>query len=132
MPIAYRSIIPDDYDAIRQLLAESGWKHRVSDPERFRTMMERTDRTVVAFDGSRVVGFVRALCDGVSNGYVSLLVVAEDRRGQGIGRELVRRLTSDGDGAVTWVLRAGRESQGFWERVGFRRSEIAMERVRTK
>ena len=78
-----------------------------------------------------MVGFARALCDGVSNGYLSMVAVAEDRRGQGLGRELVRRLIGD-DPDMTWVLRAGRGSEGFWEKMGFAASEIAMERTRTE
>src|SRR6267142_5249830 len=105
----FRSITPEDYEMVRQFLAEAGWQHRVSNPEQFRRMIENTDRTVVAWDDSRIVGFARALCDGVSNGYISMVAVALDRRGQGIGRELVRRLTKD-DVEITWVLRAGRGS----------------------
>jgi predicted N-acetyltransferase YhbS len=129
MKIRFRSITPQDYESVREFLTEVGWQHRVSDPERFRKMLENTNRTVVAVDGSRVVGFGRALCDEVSNGYISMVAVATDKRGQGIGRELVRQLIKD-DADITWVLRAGRASSGFWERVGFQSSEIAMERVR--
>ena len=130
-PIEYRSIQPADYEAVRQFLAGLGWERRVHDPLRFARMMERANRTVLALDAGRVVGFARALCDGVSNGYISMLAVAEDRRGQGIGREIVRRLTAeDEDGSVTWVLRAGRGSRGFWQKLGFTDSEIAMERTR--
>ena len=92
-------------------------------------MLENTNRTVVAVDGPRVVGFARALCDEVSNGYISMVAVAPDMRGRGIGRELVRQLIKD-DTGITWVLRAGRGSDGFWEKMGFRRSESAMERAR--
>jgi predicted N-acetyltransferase YhbS len=126
----FRPIAPEDYESVRQFLSEAGWRHRVADPERFKKMLEHTDRTVVAVDGSRIVGFARALCDEVSNGYISMVAVAADKRGQGIGRELVRQLIRD-DAGITWVLRAGRGSDGFWERVGFQPSEIAMERVRT-
>ncbi|MFL6209231.1 MAG: GNAT family N-acetyltransferase [Pyrinomonadaceae bacterium] len=126
----FRSITPEDYEAVRQFLAEVGWQQRVSEPEKFRRMLEYSNRTVLAVDGTRVVGFARALCDEVSNGYISMVAVAADKRGQGIGRELVRRLIKD-DAGITWVLRAGRGSSGFWERVGFQSSEIAMERVRT-
>ena len=51
-------------------------------------MMENTNRSVAAFEGLRIVGFARALCDEVTNGYVSMVAVAADKRGQGIGSEL--------------------------------------------
>jgi hypothetical protein len=72
--IEYRSIALSDYEAVRRFLAELGWERRVSDPARFARMMQRADRTVVALDEGRVVGFARALCDGVSNGYISIVL----------------------------------------------------------
>ena len=126
----FRPITADDYESVRQFLSEVGWQQRVHDPEKFRKMLEHTNRPVLAVDGSRIVGFARALCDEVSNGYISMVAVASDRRGQGIGRELVRQLIKK-DAGITWILRAGHGSSAFWERVGFQSSEIAMERVRT-
>jgi predicted N-acetyltransferase YhbS len=126
----YRPLSVEDYEPVRRFLGEAGWGQRVSDPEKFARMMRHTGRAVVAVEGARVVGFARALCDEVSNGYISMVAVAPDRRGRDVGRELVRRLTEGGEG-ITWVLRAGRGSGGFWERVGFKRSEVAMERVRS-
>jgi GNAT superfamily N-acetyltransferase len=129
--LVYRSIKTDDYEAVQTFLADNGWAARVNDVERFRAMLDGADRTVVALDEGRVVGFARALCDGVSNGYISMVAVAEDLRRQGIGRHLVEHLTQeDIRGGITWVLRAGRDSRGFWERLGFAASDIAMERVR--
>ncbi|HKO98475.1 MAG TPA: GNAT family N-acetyltransferase [Pyrinomonadaceae bacterium] len=125
----FKSITQDDYELVRQFLIDVGWKHRVGTSESFRRMMQKTDRTVVAWDDSRIVGFARALCDGVSNGYISMVAVAADQRGKGIGRQLVTRLMGD-DRNITWVLRAGRGSDAFWARMGFKRSEVAMERVR--
>lgn len=125
----YRIVKPEDYELVRQFLAENGWEKRVADKERFQTMMENADRTIIAFDGERVVGFARALCDGVSNGYIGTVAVAVDFRGRGIGRELVERLIGD-DTNITWVLRAGRGSREFWEKMGFTASNIAMEKTR--
>jgi predicted N-acetyltransferase YhbS len=130
MKMRFRSITPQDYESVREFLTEVGWQHRVSDHERFRKMLENTSRTVVAVDSSRIVGFGGALCDEVSNGYISMVAVATDKRGQGIGRELVRQLIKD-NANITWVLRVGHESSGFWKRVGFQSSEIGTERVRT-
>jgi ribosomal protein S18 acetylase RimI-like enzyme len=126
----FRPLTPDDYESVRRFLSELGWQLRVADPEKFKAMMEGTSRTVVAVDGSRIVGFARAVCDQVSNGYISMVGVAADMRGQGIGRELVRQLIRE-DSGITWVLRAGHGSSGFWERMGFKSSAVAMERVRT-
>lgn len=126
----FRPVAPDDYENVRQFLSDMGWQHRVSNPEKFIEMLENTSRTVVAVDSSRIVGFARALCDEVSNGYISMVAVADNRRRQGIGRELVRRLIKD-DVGITWVLRAGRGSGGFWKGMGFEPSKIAMEKTRS-
>ena len=108
------------YEAVRAFLSEMGWASRVSDPMRFRAMMERADRTIVASCDGRMVGFGRALCDGVSNGYISMLAVHPDFQRRGIGTEIVMRLTGD-DPRITWVLRAGRESGGVLEETRLRR-----------
>ena len=126
-----RPVEPEEYEAVRQFLAAEGWRHRVSDPVKFREMMKATARAVAAWEGARVVGFARALCDGVSNGYISMVAVAADRRGRGLGRRLIECLTGD-DPGITWVLRAGRGSRGFWEKMGFDVSEVAMEKERRK
>jgi ribosomal protein S18 acetylase RimI-like enzyme len=125
----YRPLTPNEYDRVRGLLSESGWRARVARTDRFIRMMENADRTVVAMEGNQVVGFARALRDDVSNGYISTVVVAADSRGQGIGSEMVKRLIGE-DGDITWVLRAGKNSKGLWQKMGFEISEIAMERTR--
>jgi N-acetylglutamate synthase-like GNAT family acetyltransferase len=131
MEIAYKPLEPDDYDKVRQLLIDVGWQARVRDQKRFEQMMHGASRTVIASEGERVVGFARALFDGASNGYISTVAVAADKQKQGIGRELVRRLMGvDEPGKITWVLRSGRDSDGFWEKMGFKKSETAMEIVR--
>ncbi len=125
----FRAIGPADYEKVRLFLAANGWESRVANRERFTKMLENTQRTVVAVEGSEVVGFARALCDEVSNGYISMVAVAENKRGQGIGREMVRRLINENTG-ITWILRAGRGSNAFWEKMGFEDSVVAMERTR--
>ncbi len=125
----YRPALPDDYEAIRQFLTEMGWEKRVADTEKFRALLDNSDRTVVAWNGERIVGFARALCDGVSNGYLSMVAVAADRRREGIGRALVTHVMGS-DPDIAWVLRTGRGSEGFWHKLGFAPSSIAMERTR--
>ena len=127
MTIDIRAVNVQDVEAARQLLMANGWAHRVADAVRFEELINNSDYCLVALKNKTIVGFVRGISDHVSNGYISMLVVAADCRHQGIGRKLVEELTTKNRG-VTWVLRASREgSKEFFERLGFMASVNAME-----
>lgn len=125
-----RTIRASEIEAARALLASTGWAHRVSEPEAFRQLVAQSQRVAVAVEAGAVVGFARALCDGLSNGYLSMVVVAEGYRRKGIGRRLVEFVMGD-DARITWVLRAARSEEApFFEKLGFAASSVAMERLR--
>ncbi|HSI52136.1 MAG TPA: GNAT family N-acetyltransferase [Ideonella sp.] len=122
---------PGEIEPARQFLSALGWAHRLGDPARFAALLAQSQRVEVAItpDGE-IVGFARAITDGLSNGYLSMVAVAPVHRHQGLGRRLVQAVMGDEPG-ITWVLRAGRdEAAGFFARLGFESSSQAMERRR--
>lgn len=124
-----RAIRSSETEAARQLLLSAGWDRKVSDAGEFAKLVSRSQLALVGVSNGRVVGFIRALTDGMTNGYISMVVVAEELPGTGIGSALVRAVVGS-DERVTWVLRAGGAGVfGFYEKLGFRVSQVAMERT---
>lgn len=120
-----------DLAAVHRLLAASGWSHRIGSEADLARLVAASQRTAVAVrPNGDIVGFARAITDGMSNGYLSMVAVAESFRRQGVGQALVERIVA-ADPCVTWVLRAGRDgAPAFFGKLGFTASTLAMERPR--
>jgi GNAT superfamily N-acetyltransferase len=68
----------------------------------------------------RMVGFARAVSDGVAFAYLADVYIAAPARGRGLGVALVAAMIEDGPGAdFRWVLHTA-DAHGLYARFGFR------------
>ena len=69
----------------------------------------------------RIVGMARVISDGFSDAYIQDVVVLKSHRGQGIGRELIRKLTQFCVARkISWIgLIAEPGTQEFYEELGY-------------
>ncbi|QPF76231.1 GNAT family N-acetyltransferase [Roseateles sp. DAIF2] len=126
-----RPIQSTEYEDARKLLSRCGWTRKVEDPAIFGQAIRNSQIALVAEIEGRIVGFLRAITDGTFNGYLSMLAVDEEYRGRGIGSALVAAATGTNPD-VTWVLRADRPGVSrFYQALGFKASEVAMEKKRS-
>ena len=127
-----RDVLPSEVESVRLFLGQNGWAHRTGSAEHFAQLITHSQRTALAMKDSRIIGFARGITDGLSNGYLSMVVVCGQHRREGIGRSLVEHVMGENTD-ITWTLRAGREgASDFFSSLGFETSTIAMERPRRK
>ncbi len=93
-------------------------------PETHFLLLQHSDAIVLAVDGgtSSEVGFITAISDGTLSAYIPFLEVLPSYQGQGIGRELVRRMLEKLREFYMVDLMCNPELQGFYAQLGMRRA----------
>ena len=119
--IDYRTSHALDFEQLAALFRSAGWGYRAADPGTLAAMVSGAKYVASAHDtenGDRLVGFARAISDGVTNAYVGSVAVLPEYRGRGIGTEVVRRLL-EGHDTVRFVLHARKQVHPFYRKLGF-------------
>jgi ribosomal protein S18 acetylase RimI-like enzyme len=122
--IEYEAVKSAPVDEIVALYKSAGWWQESSEARKvIPPMIQGSFCFMVArsLDG-RIVGMARVISDGHSDAYIQDVTVLDSYRGQGIGRELVRRLAQlCVDRKIGWIgLVAEPGTQGLYENLGFR------------
>lgn len=90
-------------------------------PEFLAAMIEGSRWIAHAHDatgGDRLVGFARAISDGVATAYLSTVMVDPDHRRRGVGRALVAQLMRGRDD-IKFVLHTRPDAAAFYAALGF-------------
>ncbi len=130
MTVVYREGKDVDLVQLAELFEEAGWGARTTNQESFDARVRQSHFVVSAWEGERLVGFTRAISDGIWVAYVSDVVVRASHRRRGIGGELVRRLM-DGHDDVKFLLHALPSNHPFYAKLGFEPAPNVLVRRRT-
>jgi GNAT superfamily N-acetyltransferase len=110
-----------DVDAVwRFLSTDASWGKSRTRAD-FEAQLKTAWRVVGVYDADngRLVGFARAISDGVAYAYLSDVFVTADTRGQGLGKELVATMIDRGPGArFRWSLHTS-DAHGLYRQYGF-------------
>lgn len=117
-----RSITPEN---LRPLLRQTGWAHG-RDIAGIRRMLDATPLMLGAWEGETLIGYARAITDGVYRALIDDVVVDDAQRKSGVGSEIVRRLVARlREMEVEEVfLRCGEYMEPFYARLGFEKSGV--------
>jgi ribosomal protein S18 acetylase RimI-like enzyme len=114
-----------DWGRVSQTLERVGMAF--FEPEKHRQAFEASHTTVFAYDGDALIGFGRAISDGVYQAAVYDCAVLPEYQGRGIGKRIVETILSRLP-ACNVVLYAAPGKEGFYEKLGFRRMKTGMAR----
>jgi ribosomal protein S18 acetylase RimI-like enzyme len=107
-------------DGLLALVAAEGWTEYADDVERtHRALTAPGVTTLVAIAGGHLVGAIQVQSDGLIQAHVSMLLIAPNSRGVGLGSRLLR----DGlERAGGLQLDVRTRTEGYYERLGASRS----------
>jgi GNAT superfamily N-acetyltransferase len=110
-----------DRDRVWTFLSTSAYWARWRARDDLERQLDTAWRVVGAYEPSgRMVGFARAVSDGVAFAYLADVYVESDARGRGLGTALVRAMVDQGPGAgFRWALHTS-DAHGLYGRFGFR------------
>jgi ribosomal protein S18 acetylase RimI-like enzyme len=110
--------------SVRELYEHVSWS-RPANEEELREVLE-AGPAVGAWDGERLVGFVRALSDGHLAAYIEDVMVHQDYRRGGVGDRLMSRLLGEIKQSANVSLSCERPVVRFYERHGFRATSYVL------
>lgn len=115
-----------DLEEMKAVYQSVGWiKHS---PEVIKQVFESSNVIVIVKAEEQVVGFGRALSDGVFNAAIYDIVVHREFQDQGIARKIMTRLLDrlQGVSCVHLISTSGNEE--FYKKCGFRKVKTGMAR----
>ncbi|RZQ62476.1 GNAT family N-acetyltransferase [Amycolatopsis suaedae] len=117
-----------DRDALWDFMSTKAYWARWRTREQVLRQLDAAWRVVGVYhrDGA-MVGFARAISDGVSLAYLADVYVLDEHRGHGLGKALVRAMVEESPGGerLRWLLHTD-DAHGLYRQFGFAEPDHTM------
>ncbi len=124
MSIEYKSTHEFTLNELERLFLSVEWSSGRY-PDKLVTAMKNFKTVYSAWDGSKLIGMICAMDDGIMNAYVHYLLVDPDYHGQTIGRTLVNMMKEHYKDYLRIAVIAYNDELDFYENCGFNKAEDA-------
>lgn len=111
------------WELVPEILKAAGMSYR--DSEVHKRAFTGSFFVVFAFDDEKMVGFGRAISDGVYQAAIYDVAVLPDYQGKGIGKLIVNAIVENGQG-YNFILYASPGKEKFYEKLNFRKMKTGM------
>ena len=122
MNIEYKDIHNFEQEELERLFLSVEWSSGHF-PDKLVVAMRNFNTVYSAWDGSKLVGMVCVMDDGIMNAYVHYLLVDPDYQGKTIGRTLVSMVKEKYKDYLRIVVVAYDDELQFYEACGFAKSK---------
>ena len=120
--ITYKEFGCEYLDQVMPLYKSENWDI-YSEPDRVKRAFENSQYILGAFEGERLIGFIRCIGDGEYDLYVSDLIVNKEYRRQGIEKTLLSKAMERYSHIENFVLMTGLEEESnnrFYRSMGMK------------
>ncbi|PVE71052.1 GNAT family N-acetyltransferase [Priestia megaterium] len=127
MKVSFSNSIENvEWSRMKEIYHSVGWKNH--DEEKIKKVFQSSNVVAIAYDKNKIIGFGRALSDGVFNAAIYDVVVDEHYQYKGIGQQIIENLLAQLNdiSCVHLVSTSGNEE--FYRKAGFREMKTGMAR----
>ena len=95
------------------------------DEEIHRKSFENSHTVIFIFDDKKLIGFGRAISDGVRQAAIYDVAILPEYQGIGIGKLIIENIINDNP-TCNFILYASPGKEGFYESLGFKKLKTGM------
>ena len=111
---------------MREVYASVGWANHTN--ERIKQVFEASNVTAIVKANGRIIGFGRAMSDGVFNAAIYDIVVHRDYQGMGVASAIMKNLLEQLKDISCVHLLSTTGNEGFYRQFGMRKLKTGMGR----